>query len=114
LFSKYTCKKYKSGDEYFSAAVKFRPEDGTIRTLYGIFLHRKGQLDKALKQYEAALPLVPDSADLHYNLGLLYIQKNNYTKALEHAKKAYELGHPLPGLRNKLTDLGVWPQKTSN
>jgi len=29
---------------------------------------------------------------------------------VERAKRAYELGYPLPGLRNKLVRLDKWPQ----
>jgi hypothetical protein len=47
-------------------------------------------------------------------MGLLFIKKKNYGEALKHAEKAYKLGHPLPGLKNKLIELGVWPQKSSN
>ena len=114
LFSQYSCPGEKDGDYYFKAALKLSPDNGTIHTLYGVLLHRKGLLDKALEQYQLALVELPDSADLHYNMGLMYIEKKEYQNALQHAQKAYALGHPLPGLRNKLVALKVWPQKNSN
>jgi len=39
---------------------------------------------------------------------LLYVELGKPEDALIKAKKAYALGHPLPGLRNKLIKLGVW------
>jgi tetratricopeptide (TPR) repeat protein len=46
------------------------------------------------------------SAELHYFLGLTLIDAKNYEKAQEHARRAYELGYPLPGLANKLAAVG--------
>jgi Flp pilus assembly protein TadD len=48
------------------------------------------------------------SAEIQYNLGLLSVETGDLDDAVVHAQRAYELGHPLPGLRNKLTKLGVW------
>lgn len=111
LFSKHACPGGKNADDYFNAALDYRPNDGIIHALYGIYLHKTGSLNKALKQYESALTLIPDAADLHYNMGLLFIEMKNYDDALKHAQKAYEIGHPLPGLKNKLVKLKVWPSR---
>jgi tetratricopeptide (TPR) repeat protein len=46
------------------------------------------------------------SAEVKYNLGLLQIELGDIDAAVESAKQAYALGHPLPGLRNKLQKLG--------
>jgi hypothetical protein len=51
----------------------------------------------------------PDSMDVHYNLGLFYIEAREFDKAVFHAKEAYSLGYPLPGLKNRLKQLGHWP-----
>ena len=49
-----------------------------------------------------------ESAEFHYNFGLLYIDLENYTEAREQAELAYAKGAPFPGLKNKLTRLGEW------
>ncbi len=36
----------------------------------------------------------------------MYLKEKDYEQAIVHAKKAYELGFPLPGLRNKLMKTG--------
>jgi hypothetical protein len=36
------------------------------------------------------------------------MQKKDYDLAKTHAKKAYELGFPLPGLKNQLIKVGKW------
>lgn len=96
-------------NKYFDAAVKFRPTDLSVRILYAIHLHKVGAYNKALDQYKAALAIDPNSVEAHYNLGLLYADMGKFEEAKVHAKQAYELGYPLPGLRNILTKAGYWP-----
>lgn len=98
-----------SAECYFERAIRWRPNDPNVYLVYGIHLHRIGSLDKALSAYKVSEKIQPNSADLQYNLGLLYFEMKQYTIAKEHAKKAYLLGYPLPGLRKKLTDVGRWP-----
>lgn len=47
-----------------------------------------------------------DSAEIHYFLGLLLVEENKIDEAVLHARRAYELGYPLPGLMAKLERLG--------
>jgi tetratricopeptide (TPR) repeat protein len=95
---------------YFARAVEFAPDDGAVRVLYGIYLSRRGHKNEALEHLQAAQKLLADAdnPNLHYNLGLAYFELKDYDKALAHAKKAYELGFPLPGLRDKLKRAGKW------
>ena len=53
---------------------------------------------EALKEY--------DTPDAEYFLGHTYFELKQYDKAREHADKAYRLGYPFPGLRNKLERVG--------
>jgi hypothetical protein len=48
------------------------------------------------------------SPELHYNYGLLLTQLKDYEKARKHAKKAYDGGYPLPGLKNQLKAANQW------
>lgn len=99
-------------DCYFERAVRFRPQDARVRTLYGSYLLAVGQADGALSQLEQAAVLEPDNPTAHYNLGLLYLQKKDYAKARSSAHKAYSQGFPLEGLKNKLSAAGQWqPQE---
>jgi tetratricopeptide (TPR) repeat protein len=94
---------------YFDRAIRWRPNDPTVRLLHGLFLHLSGNLEQALAEYKISERIQPNSADLQYNLGLLYFDRKQYNLAKEHAKKAYQLGYPLPGLRKKLASVGQWP-----
>jgi len=93
---------------WFDRAIRFAPNDGAVRLLYGVYLSRKGEKQDAIKQLETARELIGEDANLHYNLGLAYFDLNQYDKSLEHAHAAYKLGFPLPGLRTKLQKAGKW------
>lgn len=99
----------RSAKCFFIRAIRFRPEDGVVRMLYGIHLHKNGKLEQALEQYKAGLDLIPGSSELNYNLGLLYFDLKKYQLAKEYAATAYELGYPLPGLKESLKKEGYWP-----
>jgi tetratricopeptide (TPR) repeat protein len=93
---------------YFDRAIRFKPTDPVVRMVYGSYLQKLGQPDKAIDQFNVAVNLQPEDPTINYNLGLLYMQKKDYEQARTHAKKAYELGFPLPGLKNQLIQAGKW------
>ena len=94
---------------WFERAMRFRPDDGNVRMVYGIALLKDGNVDAAIKQLSKANELMPNSANVHYNLGLAYFDAKDYDRAVEQAKAAYALGFPLPGLKNKLQRIDKWP-----
>ena len=57
---------------YFDRAMRFRPDDGTVRMVYADFLSKRGRNKEALEQLEKAQALAGDSANLHYNIALAY------------------------------------------
>ena len=97
-----------SVDCWFERAVKFQPADGTVRMLYGIYKARLGMNKEALEYYSHAEALMPDSSELHYNLGLLLTNLDRHEDALSHAQRAYAMGFPLPGLKRRLIKSGHW------
>jgi tetratricopeptide (TPR) repeat protein len=94
---------------WFERAHRFNPNDGTVWLIEGVHLSSLAKYDKAEQALTQAVRLIPNSAEAHYNLGLLYVRTKKYAQAAEHAKRAYELGFPLPGLRDQLVRLGKWP-----
>ncbi len=98
----------KTPEYYFKRAINFAPKDGTARMLYAIHLHRSGKLQEALVRYKEAELLIPNSPELHYNLGLLYLSMNKTNRAREYAVKAYNKHYPLQGLKRKLKKIGAW------
>lgn len=93
---------------YFDRAIRFAKDDATVRMLYGVHLVARNRKKEGIEQLKAAESLGATSANLHYNLGLAYFDVGQHDSALEHAKKAYDMGFPLPGLREKLKRAGKW------
>jgi len=101
------------GSEYsvecwFERAVRLQPNDANVRIVIGIELLRDGKTKAAIEQLKIAETLAPESPNVHYNLGLAYFDTTDFEASLKHAKRAYELGFPLPGLRDKLQRAGKW------
>lgn len=92
---------------YFRRALVFKPDDGMVHMIRGIFLHKQEKRSEALEEYRRAVELMPSSAEAHYNLGLFYADMREYSNARKHADRAYALGYPLEGLRNKLQEVGA-------
>jgi Flp pilus assembly protein TadD len=97
-----------SAECYFDRAIRFSPRDGQVYLLYGTYLHRRKDLAGAEAQYAQAIALMPESADAHYNLGLLYAESGRWELARKEAFAAYQAGHPLQGLKKRLRRQGHW------
>ena len=97
-----------SGHCYFYRAIRFQPEDANVRLIFGIYLSLQKKYPEAIEQMQAAISLEPNSAEAHYNIGLLYEKTDAIEKAAQHARIAYDLGYPLEGLKNLLRKRGVW------
>lgn len=110
LYSKLAMKRGQpeSALPYFDYALRFSAKDLSTHILYGIHRFRMGDYRQAVERFQAALELNPEAAEAHYNLGLTYIELGEFDKARSHARRAYDLGHPLPGLRDKLKAQGQW------
>jgi len=93
---------------WFDRAIRFTPNDGSVRLVFGIYLTRKGKTKEAIAQLQVAKKMGGDPANVNYNLGLAYFDLKEYENSLAHAYAAYELGFPLAGLRNKLQQAGKW------
>lgn len=93
---------------YFDRAIRFAPDDPAVRLVYGIYLVDKGDSKSAREQLALAHDAAKNDANISYNLGLAYLDLKDYDLAREHAKRAYELGFPLGGLKKKLQAAGQW------
>jgi tetratricopeptide (TPR) repeat protein len=74
------------------------------------YLAKKGRGSEALKHLNRAVESGEGSANLYYNSGLIYFDLKDYEKSLAYAQKAYQMGYPLPGLRDKLKKIGKWQE----
>jgi len=72
-----------------------------------MFYRDAAQPAQAREVLEAGNRALEDkSAVIHYLLGLVLMDLKDFAAAQEHARRAYELGYPLPGLRDRLARAG--------
>lgn len=105
-----------SGSKYsvecwLQRAMKFRSDDAVVRMLYASYLSKAGKRGEALNQLDEAGQLGIDGANSNYNMGLIYFDLKEYEMSLLYAQHAYNLGYPLPGLRDKLKKAGKWREQ---
>ena len=98
--------RWRSADCYFDRALRFSPNDPVVRMLLGMHYAIRDRHQEALEAYRIAEQRMPMAAELHYHMGLTLIELGQYDDAKAAAKKAYDNGYPLPGLRRKLEKLG--------
>ena len=66
-------------------------DDSRYELLTGSFLSTTGLLDEALVKLERARELVPGKQQVYFEIGAVYINKNEPLKALQIFREAYEL-----------------------
>lgn len=93
---------------WFDRAERFRPDDAMVKVIHGLYLIQTGKPSEAAAKLEEARELDFNNANVHYNLGLAYLELKSYDKALESAHVAYAQGFPLSGLRDRLKRAGKW------
>ncbi len=106
------CSEYKQQgcnlDLIFEKAIAVNPGAVGTYIAQGVYLHRVKRYSDAIKSYQRALEIDHDSMSAHYNIALAYLELKEYGRANEHAQRAYALGAPVPGLRERLRHLGQW------
>lgn len=93
---------------FFQRAIRFAPDDELVRAIYGYYYARRGKPSEARAQLAKAESLGSSNSSVYVYNAFAYIEINDYEKALEAAKTAYQLGYSLPGLRNRLKRAGKW------
>ncbi len=93
---------------YFQRALRFRNDDTTVKMLYAAYLAKSGKRTEALAMLDEMVNAEEETANFYYNIGLIYFELKDYDKSLSYAQRAYALGFPLPGLRDKLKRAGKW------
>jgi tetratricopeptide (TPR) repeat protein len=89
-----------------AALVRGAPQNAAVDELYqqAQAASARGDLATAIEKYKAMLKLAPDLAAAYNNLGLLYFQTRDYTKA----SQAFEAGLKLdPSMSPSLVLLGI-------
>lgn len=98
-------------DCYFQRAVRFRPDDTVVRSLYAQYLAKNGRKSAALAELGIAAEHAGENPFSHFNIGLLYFELEDYEHAELHAKKAKALGFPRTELIDRLKSKNHWSEQ---
>ncbi|MCG9631155.1 hypothetical protein [Vibrio sp. Isolate30] len=81
--------RQKATDLYF--AMQNRYHDPRVSIVYADFLKKSGKESEGIRVLNQALIEFPNSAALHYSLGLAYLRADKRHEALGELRSAYEL-----------------------
>jgi hypothetical protein len=93
---------------WFDRAVRFRPDDTVVRSLYAQYLGRINRKEDAARQITLAVAQAKDNALSHYNIGLVAMEMGNTELALQQAHRAAALGFPRSELADQLRRANAW------
>lgn len=113
--------KMDSEADNLLTALKSTPDDPVLNYRLGNLYLGRGELDKAVAQFEKALALKPKFAEARNNLALAYAAGRQYDRALATFKKLIELEPDNPStyyniavvsaLQNKVDEAMQWLKK---
>src|SRR5260370_15952481 len=69
---------------------------------YGIALFQRGYLDQAASSFKQVVAAKPNDPEAYYNLGTLYLRKNELNEARRFLEQTVELRQDYPEARNNL------------
>ncbi|MBI4446792.1 MAG: tetratricopeptide repeat protein [Acidobacteria bacterium] len=98
-YSYFQIRDYRSAIPYLENACALQPKLDAWGMLASSY-EATGETAKAIETNLRSLNLFPNSAEIHYNLGVLYHRTGKAALALEHLEKALELSPEGPLLRN--------------
>lgn len=104
----------RSAECYFKRAINLTPNQPRVYHIYGIHLHRMKKYAKAVEIYSTAEKLGLEDVEFQYNYALSLVKEEQYEKAETLARKAYQQGYPLPGLKNLLQEKGYCAEGCSS
>lgn len=92
---------YKAAEGIYLRLIGFRPDDGFLRSNYGLVLRDWGKYKEALEQYLKAVELLPEDPQIQNDCGVIYqYHMNQPENAIPYYKRAEELGNNIDALGN--------------
>ena len=67
--------------ENYKKAIELNPDNADAYIIRAKGYHKKGDFDLAMEDYEKAIELNSDDAEAYYNLGLVWMQRQNWQEA---------------------------------
>jgi len=100
-------KKDEDAIDALKRSIEVQPERLEPYVMLAVTYRRQKKLDLAVKTMEQAdAASGGESSEIHYNLGLIHLERGDLDAAVDYAKRAYKEGYPLDGLKRKLRAKG--------
>jgi len=98
---------------WFDRAVRFRPEDTVVRSIYAQYLGKQRRKDEAIQHLNFALQLSNENPISQYTIGTVFLELGEFDRALSLAHKSRAMGVQWPELEISLRASGHWkdPEK---
>jgi tetratricopeptide (TPR) repeat protein len=99
--------EFERAIQTLQSVIEAQPKTGVLYSAMAVMQKKLGRLNAAKETLLRGFAALDGaSAEINYNLGLVYLELGDIDSAVRHAELAYEQGFPLHGLRVKLEKLG--------
>jgi len=101
--------KLGSAEEILNEVLETGSTSLNVFNTLGVLHRKKGDVEQALCQYKKALKVHPDEPYIYYNIGRLYLDMKNTTKAKVYFQAALDKDHGFEEAKQviKAIDLGL-------
>jgi len=101
--------KLGSAEEILNEILEAGSTSLNVFNTLGVLHRKKGDVEQALRQYKKALKVHPDEPYIYYNIGRLYLDMKNTTKAKVYFQTALDKDHGFEEAKQviKAIDLGL-------
>jgi tetratricopeptide (TPR) repeat protein len=104
---KYEQGEYGQAIDILQEVSEQQPRTAVLYSAIAVIQKKSGDINEAKETLLHGLSMIDgESAEIHYNLGLIYLELGEVDSSVKHAELAYASGFPLQGLRMKLKRLG--------
>lgn len=93
---------------WYERALRFVPDDHIARLLYANFLLKRERREEAVKNIDYVAETTRDNPLAQLNVGRMYLDMQDYDKALIQAHRLIEMGFDRPDLKDRLVAAGRW------
>jgi len=80
--------KHPEARDVYTRLIRIHPDEAVLHSNLGVVEFKEGRLDQAEKLLQRALEIDPANTKPHQYLGLLYNNRDDFERAIEHFRKA--------------------------